>query len=155
MPVTVTTPPTGHGANLALAATVTASSTHASFSVCGAIDGNSNQDDWEVSTGWNDGSPAVFPDWLAVEFAQPEQVSRVVVHTLDSSRIPGSGYGLRDWDVQVPANDTWLTVAAVRGNTVAPVVSSFATVTTAAVRILALASNDARYSRIVEFEVHA
>jgi F5/8 type C domain len=155
VPVEVTSPPQGPGANLALSASVTASSSHGTFPACGAIDGNANQDEWEVATGWNDGTAAVFPDWLAVEFDGPREVSRVVVHTLDSSRYPGARFGLKDWDVQVldGAGD-WQTVDSVRGNTTAPVTSTFTPVTTTSVRILALASNDARYSRILELEVY-
>lgn len=157
VPVTVTNPPQGPGANLALAAAVSASSFHGTFPPCGAIDGNANQDEWEVATGWNDGTATVFPDWLAIEFDGTREVSRVVVHTLDSSRYPGTQAGLKDWDVQVlgaAGADDWQTVATVRGNTTAPVTSTFTPVTTTAVRILALASNDARYSRLVEVEVY-
>lgn len=155
IPVTVTTPPDGPDANLALAASVSASSTHGNFAACGAIDGNRNQDDWDVLTGWNDGTPEVFPDWLAVTFPQPEQVSRVDLYTLDSTRYPGSRYGLRDFDVQVLESDgSWRTVASVRDNTLGLVSSTFDPVSTTSVRVLALASNDARYSRIVELEVY-
>ena len=155
VPVSVDPPPTGPGANLALGGTVTASSSHASFSACGAADGNADQEDWELVTGWNDGTPAAFPDWLAVEFAAPETVSRVDVHTLNSSRYPVTRFGLSDWDVQVLDAGTWRTVATVRGNTTGTVSSTFDPVTAAGVRVLALASHDARYSRLVELEVYA
>jgi hypothetical protein len=155
VPVTVTNPPQGPGANLALAASVTASSFHGTFPPCGAIDGNANQNDWEVATGWNDGTATVFPDWLAVEFDNPHDVGKVVVHTLDSTRYPGARYGLKDWDVQVLGGDgSWQTVDSIRGNTTAPITSTFTPVATTAVRILALASNDARYSRILELQVY-
>jgi hypothetical protein len=155
VPVTVTPPPSGPGANLALGASVTASSSHGNFPPCRAIDGNANSEDWQTLTGWNDGTSRVFPDWLALELAQPQQLSKVVVHTLDSSRYPAPRYGLADWDVQVLANGTWQTVASVRDNTVGVVTSTFPPVTTASVRILALASNDANYSRIVELGVYS
>jgi F5/8 type C domain len=155
VPVSVTNPPQGPGANLALAASVSASSSHGTFPACGAIDGNANQDEWEVATGWNDGTATVFPDWLAVDFDGPREVSRVVVYTLDSSRYPGARFGLKDWDVQIlDSAGEWQTVDSVRGNTTAPVTSTFAPVSTTSVRVLALASNDARYSRILEFEVY-
>ncbi len=155
VPVSVQPPPSGPGANLSLGATITASSSHASFSACGAADGNANQDDWELVTGWNDGTPTVFPDWLAAEFAQPEAVGRVDVHTLGSTRYPTTRFGLKDWDVQVLAGGEWRTVASVRGNTAAVVSSTFDPVTTSAVRVLAIASYDARYSRLVELEIYA
>ncbi|HEY6740437.1 MAG TPA: hypothetical protein VI076_16450 [Actinopolymorphaceae bacterium] len=155
VPVTVTPRPTGPGANLALGGPAEASSTHGNFSACGAFDGNTNHDDWSTATGWNDGTSGVFPDWLAVRFPKPQQVSRVVAHTLDSSRYPAARYGLKDWDVQVLTEGEWQTVAQVRGNTTGVVTSTFEPVTTSAVRISALASNDATYSRLVELEVYA
>ncbi len=160
VPVVVKTPPSGPGADLAIAATVSASSSHANFPACGAIDGNSNSDDWQTATGWNDGTSRVFPDWLAVTFAQPHQVSRVDLHTLNSTRYPAPRYGLRDWDVQVwdtganGGSGDWRTVASVRGNTAGVVSSTFDQVSTTAVRIFVIASNDSTYSRIVEFEVY-
>jgi hypothetical protein len=163
VPVVVKAPPSGPGANLAIAATVSASSSHANFPACGAIDGNSNSDDWQVATGWNDGTSRVFPDWLAVTFAQPHQVSRVDLHTLNSTRYPAPRYGLRDWDVQVwdagasggsGGSGEWHTVAGVRGNTAGVVSSTFDPVSTTSVRVFVIASNDSTYSRIVELEVY-
>jgi hypothetical protein len=153
--VTVVERPGGPDRNLAFGGPVSASSTHGNFTVCGAADGNRSSDDWSTSTGWNDGTSRVFPDWYAATFAQPESVSRVVVYTLGSSRYPAAQFGLRDWDVQVLEGSTWRTVASVRGNTAATVTSTFDPVVTTSVRILATASNDANYSRIVELEIYA
>jgi hypothetical protein len=152
--VTVVERPGGPSRNLAFGGPVSASSTHGNFTVCGAADGNRSSDDWSTSTGWNDGTSRVFPDWYAASFAQPESVSRVVVYTLGSTRYPSAQFGLRDWDVQVLEGSTWRTVASVRGNTSATVTSTFTPVVTSSVRILALASNDANYSRIVELEIY-
>ncbi|SFG47490.1 hypothetical protein SAMN05421678_10699 [Actinopolymorpha cephalotaxi] len=160
VPVVVKAPPSGPGANLALAASVSASSSHANFKACGAIDGNSNSDDWQTATGWNDGTSRVFPDWLAVTFAQAHQVSRVEMNTLNSTRYTAARYGLRDWDVQVwdaganGGSGDWRTVASVRGNTAGVVNSTFDPVSTTAVRIFVIASNDSTYSRIVELGVY-
>ncbi|MGW0228395.1 galactose-binding domain-containing protein [Actinopolymorpha singaporensis] len=160
VPVVVKAAPSGPGANLAISSTVSASSTHANFRACGAIDGNSNSADWQTATGWNDGSSRVFPDWLAVTFAQTHQVSRVDMYTLNSTRYPATRYGLRDWDVQVwdaganGGSGDWRTVASVRGNATGLVSSTFDPVSTTAVRVLVIASNDATYSRIVELEVY-
>ncbi|GAA2756096.1 hypothetical protein GCM10009872_14560 [Actinopolymorpha rutila] len=160
VPVVVKAAPSGPGANLAISSTVSASSTHPNFKACGAIDGDSNSDHWQTTTGWNDGTSRVFPDWLAVTFAQPHQVSRVDMRTLNSTRYPATRYGLRDWDVQVwdaganGGSGDWRTVASVRGNTTGVVSSTFDPVSTTAVRIFIIASNDATYSRIVELEVY-
>lgn len=155
VPVTVEQRPTGPDTNLAFASAASASSTHGNFAVCGAVDGNSDSADWSVSTGWNDGTRAVFPDWYAVEFDQTRQVDRVVLHTLNSATYPASGYGLRDWDVQVLDGAEWRTVDAVRANTVGTVTSTFDPVSTSSIRVLTSASNDSAYSRIVELEAYA
>ncbi|MFD2078506.1 hypothetical protein SAMN05421678_106101 [Actinopolymorpha cephalotaxi] len=155
VPVTLTTPPTGAGANIAPRARASASSTHSGFTPCGALDGNTNSDDWQVATGWNDATSGVFPDWFNATFSQSYLVSRVVVRTLNSTRYPASRYGLRDWDVQVPSGTTWRTVASVRGNTAGVVTSRFTQVRTTAIRIAVRDSNDHKYSRIIEVEIYA
>lgn len=154
--VTVTPKPSGPGADLALGGPVSASSTHGNFNVCGAVDANTDSEDWSTLTGWNDGTRAAFPDTYTVEFGGPQPIDRVVLYTLDSARYPAARYGLRDFDVQVPGKDgEWTTVSSVRGNTAGrleipldPVVS------TTSVRIAALASNSGDYSRIIELEVY-
>jgi hypothetical protein len=153
--VTLVERPKGSDRNLAYGGPVSASSTHGNFTACGAVDGNADSNDWSVTTGWNDATSRVFPDWLRVTFAQPESVSRVVMYTLDSTRYPARSVGLRDWDVQVLDGTEWRTVAAVRGNVLGTVTSTFEPVTTDSVRILSSASNDANYSRIVELEIYA
>jgi hypothetical protein len=155
VPVTVAQPPAkGPGDNLAYGEQATASSTHGNFDVCGAVDGNSNSEEWDTLTGWNDGTSRVFPDTYAVQLAQPSQIDRVKLFTLDSRRYPAARYGLRDWDVQVrAAGGEWRTVAEVRGNSVGVVESTFDPVTADAVQIVGLSSNSGDYSRIVELEV--
>lgn len=155
VPVTVVPRPSGPDANLALGGAASASSTHGNFAVCGAVDGNSDSEAWSTATGWNDGTRDAFPDWYTVEFEEPTQLSRVVLHTLDSSRYPAGQYGLQDWDVQVLDGTTWRTVSTVRDNALGAVTSSFDPVTTTSVRVLASASNDNAYSRIVELEAYA
>jgi hypothetical protein len=152
VPVTVEPPPASAGANRAYGERATASSTHSNFSVCGAVDGNANSADWSTRTGWNDGTSRVFPDQYAVELAAPTTIGRIDLHTLNSTTYPAARYGLRDWDVQVRIGGEWQTVDEVRGNTAGLVSSTFPPVATDAIRIVALASNDGSYSRIVELE---
>lgn len=154
VPVTVKpAPPKGPGDDLAYGEQATASSTHGNFDVCGAVDGNADPEQWDVATGWNDGTRAVFPDSYGVQLAAPATVDRVTVRTLDSRKYPAARYGLRDWDVRVRVDGAWQTVASVRGNTAGAVESSFDPVVADRVEIVALASNDAAYSRILELEV--
>lgn len=146
-------PAKGAGDNQALGEQAAASSTHANFEVCGAVDGNTNSEEWDTLTGWNDGTSRVFPDTYDVALAAPTTVARVETWTLDSTRYPAARYGLRDFDVQVRVGGAWQTVHEVRGNTAGRVTSTFAPVTADAVRIVGLASNSADYSRLVEVEV--
>ncbi|PZF80997.1 discoidin domain-containing protein [Jiangella anatolica] len=145
-------PPKGDGDNLALGEQAVASSTHANFDVCGAVDGNTNSEEWDTLTGWNDGTSGAFPDTYDVVLAAPAQLTRVETWTLDSTRYPAARYGLRDFDVQVRTGGAWQTVHEVRGNTAGRVTSTFAPVTADAVRIVGLASNNRDYSRLVEVQ---
>jgi hypothetical protein len=153
----VTPKPSGPGANLALGGPVSASSTHGNFAACGAVDGNTNSEEWDTLTGWNDGTSRVWPDTYAVSLvggAQP--ISRVVLYTLDSVRFPAVRYGLKDFDVEVLDGDgKWVNVSSVRGNTAGVVDLTFdPPVSTTAVRIVGLASNNNDYSRILELEIY-
>ncbi|MEU0569212.1 hypothetical protein ABZ297_28070 [Nonomuraea sp. NPDC005983] len=154
VPVRVQQPPAkGPGDNLALGEQAFASSTHGNFSVCGGVDGNKNHDQWDTHTGWNDATATVFPDNYGVRFPEPKRIDQVEVLTLDSAKSPAARFGLKDWDVQVLADGQWQTVAQVRGNTSGLATSRFAATTAEAVQIVIYASNDARYSRVMEMEV--
>ncbi len=154
MPVTVDeAPPKGPGDNLALGEQATASSTHGSFDVCGAVDGDRDSENWNPG-GWNDATRTQFPDTYDVALATTSTVSGVDLYTLDSARYAAADFGLRDWDVQVRVSGEWRTVDEVRANSVGLVSSEFAPVAADAVRIVGLASNNGDYSRIVELEVY-
>jgi hypothetical protein len=155
VPVTIEAPPAEAAANRAYGERATPSSTHGNFFVCGAVDGNRNSADWDTRTGWNDATSRAFPDHYTVELPAPTAIGRVDLYTLDSTRFPASRFGLRDWDVQVRVAGEWRTVAEVRANTAGLVSSTFEPITTDAIRVLTLASNDGTYSRIVELEAYA
>jgi hypothetical protein len=156
VPVTITD--AADHPNLAVAATVSASSTNSAYPPCGAADGNRDSADWGSTTGWNDDTNGVYPDWLELRFDAPREVATVEVVTLDSAQYPAAEWGLRDWDVQVLRDGAWVTVAEVRGNTAGAVRSTLSPpVTTEAVRVLTFAGNrigDYDYSRIVEVEIY-
>jgi hypothetical protein len=133
------------------ASRISASSTHAGYPVCGAVDGDTDSAHWSTTTGWNDGSSKVWPDWFEVDWTTARTVGRVDLYTLNSAKYAAAKYGLRDWDVQVLTGGQWQTVTSVRGNTVGMVSSTFTPVQTTALRITTLAGNGANdYSRIVE-----
>jgi hypothetical protein len=155
VPVTVDPLPSkGPGDNLALGEQATASSTHGNFTLCGAVDGDSDTEHWDTLTGWNDGTRAVFPDTYDVALSAPATVSRVELYTLDTAKWPAHTNGLRDWDVQAQVDGAWQTVAEIRGNTVGHVTTTFPPIATDAIRIRCLDGNDHTYSRIVELEVY-
>ena len=135
--------------DLARTGTASASSTNGAFSPAAAIDGNRDSADWP-GTGWNDGTPAQFPDTFTVALACPSEVGRVDLWTLDSSRYPADRFGLRDYDVQVRVDGEWRTVDRVEGSTAGMRSSTFPAVTADAVRFVIHGSNDDGYSRIVE-----
>lgn len=154
VPVRVQEPPAkGPGDNVALGEQAFASSAHGNFPVCGGVDGNKDHAQWGTRTGWNDATPTIFPDSYGVRFPTPQRIDQVELLTIDSAGSPATRYGVRDWDVQVLTDGQWQTVAQVRGNTSGLVTSQFAATTAEAVQVVIYASNDARYSRIMELDV--
>jgi hypothetical protein len=156
LPIEIGQPPVDTSGNLARYVPVTASTENLPvYPACGAVDGDRDSEHWALTTGWNDASRGLFPDWLQVTFDQPQSIGRVDLYTLDSKKYPAARYGLKDWDVQAQVDGAWQTVAEVRNNTAGLTQSAFAPVTASAVRILCLASNEGlTYSRIVELEVY-
>ncbi|MFD6691039.1 hypothetical protein ACFWEV_34870 [Streptomyces bacillaris] len=146
-------PASGPGDDLALREAAFASSTHFDFSVCGGVDGDTDQARWETHTGWHDATPRIFPDTYGVRLPGERRIAEVTTHTVDSAAHPADRFGLRDWDVQVLADGGWRTVGEVRGNTAGRVTTRFAPVTAEAVRLLVHGSNDATSSRVLELEV--
>ena len=159
VPVALEEPGPGED-NLACGRPVTASSENNTgrdrgrYPAASVTDGNLNGEEFGVGNGWNDATPRVFPDTLEVDLGGTRRVSRVVVYTLASNRHAPSRYGLRDWDVQVRADGRWTTVARSRANTAGRVEHTFAPVDADALRIVCLASNDRRHSRIIELEAY-
>lgn len=142
------------GDNLARRATATASSSYPGRPACGAIDGNTDSEAWSDGVGWSDATQGVFPDWWAMTFSEPTEISSVTMYTLDSAELPAPEQGLRAWDIQVPDGEDWRTIASVRDNTDGIVTTEFPAVTVTGMRILGLEGNG-DYSRIVELEAYA
>jgi len=161
--LTVTVDDSRIGDNLARYATAAASSTYGGRPACGALDGNTNTDEWSNGVGWSDNTNNVFPDWWAMTFDQPQSINTIVLNTVNNDALPAKTQGLRDWDIQVPAegsddpdpndDDDWRTVASVRDSVAGQVTSTFDTESTSAVRILCLGANG-HYSRILELAAY-
>jgi alpha-L-rhamnosidase len=136
-------------ANLTRVATMTASSTWPSFSPDRANDGNTSSDHWDSGAGWNDATISTFPDTLTATWSRPVTVDHARLYTHPDPR-----YSLRDYDLQVLVDSGWQTVGSVRANTAGVVDTSFAPVTTTALRLTSLASNDGQFSRVIELEAY-
>ena len=146
--------------NVMRAATMTASSTYGSFAAAKATDGDVRpQTDfarWNSGGGWNDGTANAFPDTLTGTWDGAVAIDRVRLRTLDTSGYPASGYGVRDYDVEVSVDGTWRTVAQVRGSTAGTVESTFPRVTgVEALRLVVHDTNDHQFTRVVELEAYA
>ncbi|MGW4948320.1 hypothetical protein ACWEOZ_42785 [Actinoplanes sp. NPDC004185] len=136
------------------AARATASSSRTGFPVCGAVDGDADPAHWGTGTGWADGTGRQWPDWYALTWSRPQQLTRVTVTTVGSPQYPTARYGLRDWDVQLATHTGWRTVAEVRGNTARTVSSTFPRHPSSALRLVTLAANGLNdQSRIVELAI--
>jgi hypothetical protein len=109
---------------------------------------------WNENHGWVDGTPGEFPDWVVAEWSEAVELSLVRVVTRDGPSAPAETHGVRDYDVQVRDGDAWRTVAEVRGNVAGTIDSDFPAVSTTALRIYVLASNDGEQSRLVEIEAY-
>lgn len=142
--------------NLVRAATMSASSTHSGSDPAWANDGGTDSEVWLNGVGgWNDDTVSEFPDTLTATWNAPVTLGRVRLLTLDSSKSSAAKSGIRDFDIEVRAGDTWRTVATVSGNTVGTVERTFDPVQASALRVVVHDSNDHKYSRLVELEGYA
>ena len=157
---------TGPPINVAAAAnggTATASSFHsAGYAPSGAIDGNRRGDPWGGGTGWNDGTPDQWPDWLQVTFAGAQTIAEVDVFSLQDAyktpvdptpTMPFTLYGLTDFEVQYWDGTEWLAVpnGIISGNTRVWRRITFSPLTTTAIRVYVTNALNT-WSRLVEVE---
>ena len=95
---------------------VTASSSHSSgsYPASATINGDRTGNTWGSGTcGWNDGTRAVYPDTLDVQFAATESINQIKVFTLQNNwqnsgepneNTSATGEGILDFDVQYCTN---------------------------------------------------
>ena len=133
-------------------ATMSASSSFAGHTAATANDGITDSTLWDSNQGWNDNDIRTWPDTLTATWDQPVTLSSAVVYTLGSAEYPAATFGIRDYDVQALVDGQWQTVAQVAGNTAATITSTFAPVTTTALRLDITDTNDHAYSRVIELE---
>lgn len=137
--------------NLALAATVAASSTYPGYAPERVNDGNQSTalgggTSWS-NYGYDAGYP---PQWIQLDFGVNKTFTRVVVFT-------SSGYPIRDYDIQT-FNPTlgWQTAASINGNTALSVTTTFPARTARLIRIYARSgpTHQPGFTRVNEFEVY-
>jgi hypothetical protein len=152
---------------------VIASSTYnAGYPASAVIDGERKGINWASGGGWNDATANAFPDWVEIDFRQPQPNGTLVpvARTIDTINVftlqdnygnpvdptetmTFSAYGITAFEVQYFDGFNWVTVpgGSVSGNNKVWRKFNFSPVTTTKIRILvngALAS----YSRITEVE---
>jgi len=113
-------------ANVALIATVTASSTHSSsYAVSTINNGDRAGKNWGVSGGWNDATHNTLPDFVTFKFKSPWLVKRVVlVSVQDNYQSPieptktltFTKYGIVDFKIQHLVSGNWVDLATITNN---------------------------------------
>lgn len=83
------------------------------------------------TTAGSSASNGILPQWVQLDFGIVQSFSKVVVYTTQ-------GYPIKDYDIQVWNNTTWVTVAAVRGNTSTVRESFFLPTSARLIRILGI-----------------
>lgn len=109
--------------------------------------------------GWMGGTvlDGTTTEYLTINLPTSQTIDEVRVYTLDSATYPAASYGLKDYKVQYwdTATSTWKDAAAVTGNTLGTVNSTFAPVTTTAVRLAITGTNATDgYARVLEVEAY-
>ncbi len=95
---------------------------------------------------WQDATPNTVPDWVVLEFKQPQSVGRVEIYPIGDS--------LRDYEIQLRQNEEFQTVAAVKNATGAKQTISFAAQKTDAVRVYVTATRGAN-CKLYEIKIFA
>jgi hypothetical protein len=136
--------------NLALAATVSASSTYSGYSPARVNDGSRStalggSNSWSNS-GYGSGYP---PQWIQLDFGVNRTFSQVVVYTT-------AGYELRDYRIETWNGFSWSTVLTVTGNTATQRTHNFPARTSRLVRIVTLSgpTHQPGFTRVNELEVY-
>jgi sirohydrochlorin ferrochelatase len=142
---------------------VASSTANANFPAAGVINGEHNGNDWGSSGGWNDNTPAAFPDNVEVDFNVSQTINEIDVYTLKDDFNSGStvtdtttfaNYGITSFNVQYWTGAAWADVpgGAVTGNNLVKRKFLFTPIVTDKIRVLVSNSADSYYSRVVEIE---
>jgi hypothetical protein len=143
-----------------------------SYPDVGVIDGERKSSSWGKGGGWSDATPGVFPDWVQVNFNNPQTISEVDVYTLGDDLLGLSEpslnqifnqNGITDFEVQYrdPETGEWIAIpdGAVTGNNKVWTQFLFPELTTDAIRLwisgAAVSRGEAdSLSKVVEIEAY-
>jgi YVTN family beta-propeller protein len=150
--------------NVALASTgayAFASSEYgAGFPASAAIDGDRAGHNWGMGSGWNDGTPDAWPDWLEVVLNGMKTIDHVVVYTLQDNATnpvePTDGmtfsrYGIQDFSLEAWNGTNWVMLGSVTGNNLVKRTVTFPPVTVDRV-FLYVTRSLGGYSHVTELE---
>ncbi|HEV7744974.1 MAG TPA: carboxypeptidase regulatory-like domain-containing protein [Pyrinomonadaceae bacterium] len=158
------------GGNVALAsnnATATASSQiNALYPASGVNNGEHDGHDWGAGGGWNDGTPAVFPDTVGINLGVSQSISEIDVYTLKDDWYSQSfvndsttftQFGITNFQVQYWNGAAFVDVPGgnVTGNNLVKRKFNFPAITTDRIQVVVNASADNYYSRVVEIEAYS
>lgn len=133
------------------------------FETENVIDGSQAAGGWHTgNSGWNDGTPNIFPDWIEVNFGRQRSINWINVFTLPDDykersdpdpNLTFTQYGITDFDVQYWTGRAWRTVpnGAIRGNRNVVRKISFPATATNKIRVVVLNALGGE-SRITEIE---
>ncbi|HZC72125.1 MAG TPA: discoidin domain-containing protein, partial [Jatrophihabitans sp.] len=116
------------GPDLALRASVTASSTYPGYAAEHVADGRTTTQ-LGGDHSWANAENSTLPQWLELHLAAPQAIGRVDLYTT-------SGYELQNYRIQTWDGSGWQDVAAVAGNTFAYRAHTFGQVQCARLRVL-------------------
>ena len=167
MNTTTTPPPSTSRTNVALSsngATALASSTYGTgFGASAVINGDRKGTGWGTGGVWVDGTAAVFPDWVEVDFKGTQSISEIDIFGVqDNNTAPiapttamiSSKYGLTAFDVQYWDGAAWAPVPGgrVTGNSLVWRTFTFAPISTQRIRVVV--NSASKYSRVAEIEAY-
>lgn len=106
---------------------------------------------------WNDSTIYEYPDWVELEFPKPSKLNKILVFT-EGGKLFGknfSGFGIRDFDVQVNEGGAWKTVKTFKAFDETVAVANVSPLVTSKIRVLVHSTNgNSDYTRIVEVEAY-
>lgn len=125
------------------------------YAASGVINGDTSSDRWgSEGGGWQDGTLSTFPDHVDIDFGSAKTISRIDVHTLNSTTYPASTYGVKDLTLRYWDGAQWNYLASTTGNLAGLMTHTFSPVSATKIRLEVATANGANdYARVTEVQV--